>query len=268
MDWDDFAQPWLDAADELEIAHHPVQQALMDAARLAPGEHVLDVGCGTGPGLLAALRAVGPDGRVAGIDIAPPLLARAAERLYGTVELLHGDAGSYAYPVGQPFDVILSNFGMMFFDDTAAALAHLRRTVRPGGRLAATVWGRSDRNPWFALPRQCIDRLIPEVPRPDSTGPGPMRFGDPTPFVAALVQTGWRPHVKTLTLLLTPQGSPEAVAALHMKVTAGMMLRGLNMSEVTLAKVEADIAKASAEHLIGSKVHVPAEIHVITAVAA
>nr|WP_245243325.1 methyltransferase domain-containing protein [Pararhodobacter sp. SW119] len=94
MDWEDFARPWLDVADELEVAHRPVLTALMEAARLEPGEHVLDVGCGTGPVLQAALRAVGQGGRVTGIDIAPPLLARAAERLSGTVELSNGDAGS------------------------------------------------------------------------------------------------------------------------------------------------------------------------------
>lgn len=267
MDWDDFAQPWLDAAAELEAAHRPVLRALMEAAALKPGERVLDVGCGTGPGLLAALDAVGPDGRVTGIDIAPPLLANAAERLPDTVELLTGDAGSYAYPAVGQFDVVLSNFGIMFFEDTTAAFAHLRKAVRAGGRLAATVWGRPAANPWFALPRQIIDGLIPDVPRPDPAGPGPMRFGDPAPLLAALTATGWQPHVETRQLVLTPQGSPETVAALHMMVTAGMMLRGLDLAQETLAKVEADIAEESRRQLVGPDVHVPAEIHVVTAEA-
>jgi len=268
LDWDDFAKPWLDAAVELEIAHRPVLKALMAAARVRPGEHLLDVGCGTGPGLLAALHAVGPQGRVTGIDIAPPLLARAAERLPDTVELLQGDAARYPYSTERPFDVIVSNFGMMFFDDTVSALAHMRDVVRPGGRLAATVWGQPQANPWFALPRQSIDRLIRDVPTPDPADPGPLRFGDPTPFVTALEKTGWRPHVETLRMFLTPQGSPETVAALHIKVTAGMMLRGMDLSKETLAKLEADIAEASYAQLIGSDVRVPAEIHVITATAA
>ena len=264
MDWDDMAQPWLEAAPRLEIAHRPVLEALMAAAALTQEERVLDVGSGTGPSLLAAADAVGPKGRVVGIDVAPPLAARAAERVPEHVQLIIGDAGRHPYS-DAPFDVVLSNFGIMFFDDTAGAFAHLRGAVAPGARLVASAWGRSDRNPWFSVPRRIVDEVVPGLPRPDPAGPGPLRFGDPSPLVAALKTAGWRPRVDTIDLLLTPPGSARDVAWLHMKVTAGMMLRGVDASERQIAAIEEALIQACHAQQVDGAVRVPAEIHIVTA---
>jgi SAM-dependent methyltransferase len=268
MDWDDFARPWLDAAADLEVAHRPVLEALMAAAQLKSGESVLDIGCGTGPSLQAASKAVGPGGQIVGIDIAPPLIARAADLALENVELIVGNAGGYPYACGTKFDVVLSNFGIMFFEDTTGAFTHLRRAVRPGGRLAASVWGMPRNNPWFSIPRRIVDDLIPNVPRPDPAGPGPMRFGDPAPLVTALKASGWKPQVETSMLNLTPLGTPEDVAALHMKVTAGMMLRGMDIEDDLRTKVEKRLVEESRKQIRKGAVLVPAEIHIVTAEAA
>lgn len=268
MDWDDFARPWLDAAADLEIAHRAVLKALMAAAQLKSGESVLDVGCGTGPSLSTASKAVGPNGKIVGIDIAPPLIARAEDRALENVKLIVGNADSYPYASETKFDVILSNFGTMFFDDTTRAFTHLRHAVRPGGRLAASIWGIPKKNPWFSIPRRIVDDLIPDVPRADPAGPGPMRFGDPAPLVTALTASGWKPQVETLTLNLTPRGTAEDVAALHMKVTAGMMLQGIDIDDDLRAKVEKRLVEESRKQISEGAVLVPAEIHIVTAEAA
>lgn len=267
MDWDDFARPWLDAAPQLEAAHRPVLDALMLAAALKPGERILDVGCGTGPSLLAASKDIGAKGQIVGIDVAPPLLARAAERTSANVTYLTGDAGSYPYPPDMQFDVILSNFGTMFFEDTTAALTHMRSYVPEGGRFVASVWGSPQNNPWFSMPRQIVDGLIADVPRPDPAGPGPMRFGNPQVIASALMTAGWKPLVETLELNLTPPGTPEDVADLHMKMTAGMMLRGMEIDDVDLTKIRQKIASACQQQVLGKRVLVPAEIHIVTATA-
>ena len=264
MDWDDMAQPWLEAAPRLEIAHRPVLEALMSAAALSQEERVLDIGSGTGPSLLAAADAVGPKGRVIGIDVAPPLVARAAQRVPDHVKLVVGDAGRHPY-ADAPFDVVLSNFGIMFFDDTAAAFAHLRGAVSPGARLVASVWGRPDRNPWFSVPRRIVDESVPGLPRADPAGPGPLRFGDPSPLVAALETAGWKPSIDTIDLFLTPPGSAKDVAWLHMKVTAGMMLRGVDASEQQIAAIEEALIEACHAQEMDGAVLVPAEIHIVTA---
>ncbi|MEL6572954.1 MAG: methyltransferase domain-containing protein [Pseudomonadota bacterium] len=267
MDWDEMARPWLEAADDLELCLKPVQDALMAAAALQPGERVLDIGCGTGPGLLAAHAAVGPEGKVLGVDIAPPLVARAQERVPDTVEVVVGDAESH--PIADAgFDVVISNFGTMFFDDTEAAFLNLRQAVGGAGRLAATVWGPPYANPYFIKPREIVDSIVPDVPRPDPTGPGPMRFGDPVPLLGMTTAAGWAPEIKTVDLHLTPPGPPEQVAALHMKVTAGMMLRGVEVTDAQLAAVEAALVAMCADAAQNGVITFPAQIHVVTATAA
>lgn len=265
MDWDVFSRPWLEAAPSLEIAHRPVLEALVEAAQIQEGERVLDVGCGTGPSVLMASEAVGPEGRVVGIDIAPPLIKRASERVSGNVELIVGDAGSHSFADSGEFDLVLSNFGMMFFEDTIAACQNLRRCMGKGGRLAASVWGLPRHNPWFSTPRRVVDELIADVPRPDPTAPGPMRFANPASFVNALEVSGWLPKVETLELFLTPPGTPKDVASLHMKVTAGMMLQGMEVTHDLSEMVRDRIEQANHELQVDGRVRVPAEIHIVTA---
>jgi ubiquinone/menaquinone biosynthesis C-methylase UbiE len=113
-------------------------------ADLAPGQRVLDACCGTGASALPAAHAVGPDGRVIGLDLAEPALARgrakARERGLANVELRVGDVRRTGLESGS-FDAVVCVFGIFFLEDMTAGIAELWRLVRPGGRLAVTVWG-------------------------------------------------------------------------------------------------------------------------------
>ena len=266
MDWDEMARPWLAAAPDLEIALGPVLGALHEAAGLGPGEKVLDVGSGTGPSLLAAAQAVGPTGRVTGVDIAPPLLARAAERVPAHVDLITADAESHPFEPGA-YDVVQANFGVMFFADSTAAFANLRRAVRPGGRFAATVWGGPADNPWFSLPRRIVDETVSDVPRPDPSGPGPMRFAEVAELERLLTATGWAPSVQTRDLALTPPGPPSQVAQLLMTVNVGMMLKGIEATTPQLEAIETALTEALAAFDQTDQIAIPARIHVVTAQA-
>jgi SAM-dependent methyltransferase len=111
---------------------------LFRAAAIAPDDHVLDVGCGTGHvTLLAARRA--SHGHVVGIDLSAPMLERAradaAAQGITNVRFEQGDAQVHPFP-DSGFDVALSRGGVMFFDDPVAAFTNIRRGLRPGGRLA------------------------------------------------------------------------------------------------------------------------------------
>ncbi|HMN53472.1 MAG TPA: methyltransferase domain-containing protein, partial [Sphingopyxis sp.] len=84
------------------------------------------------------------------------------------------DAGTAALP-GQAFDLLFSRFGVMFFDDPAAAFAHMRGSLKPGGRLAFVCWRGGGGNDWVRPPRAAGASLLPPAPPP-----APERIGHPT----------------------------------------------------------------------------------------
>jgi SAM-dependent methyltransferase len=170
------AERWVRNGGHLVGQLAPVGDALIAAAGLAPGERVLDVGCGTGPTARMAAAAVGPGGAVTGLDIAPEMLAAArrepAVAGAAPIEWVEADATTWR-PEGFAADVVLSRFGVMFFPDPAAAFANLGRLTVPGGRLHAAVWAERTRSAIFELPLQvALERcrgwgLDPDVPPVD-----------------------------------------------------------------------------------------------------
>lgn len=130
------------------------------AARVAPGQAVLDVACGTGALSLAAAEIVGPDGRVAGLDANPEMLAVARGKPTdidwrdGVAEKLPFDDAS--------FDAVVSQFAFMFFDDRPLALREMMRVLKPTGRLAVAVCDAVERSPGYAAFAALLDRLFGE----------------------------------------------------------------------------------------------------------
>lgn len=114
-------------------------EQLIAFAGVAPGDRVLDVGCGTGS-LALTLAGRSEPAAVTGIDIAPPYIAYAAERTADPrVSFVTGDAMSMTFPTGA-FDRCYSLLALNFMSDPAAALAGMRRVTRPGGTVAVAVW--------------------------------------------------------------------------------------------------------------------------------
>ena len=127
----------------IEAGFAPFGRAMFDAARLRPGERVLDVGCGFGTTTIEAAECVAPSGRVLGVDISAAMLEPARQRVaaaaIGNIELLEADAQVHPFAAGA-FDAMISRFGLMFFEDPDAAFANLARALRPGGRLVFVCW--------------------------------------------------------------------------------------------------------------------------------
>ena len=133
---------------------------VLETLRLSPGERVLDVG--SGPGFLASAigDAVGPSGRVCGVDISEPLLAAAkAHCAYQPwVEFRHGDATALPFPDSH-FDVVVSTQVLEYVREVHAALMELYRVLRPGGRMIIldTDW---DSIVWHTTDRRRMNRIL------------------------------------------------------------------------------------------------------------
>lgn len=154
-------------------------QAAIEAAAPATGERVLDIGCGAGASSLALAARVGAGGQVLGVDISEPLIGRARALVQQDTPALFqvADASSAELPEGA-FDVLFSRFGVMFFDDPIAAFAHMRRALRPGGRVAFVCWRGAAENDWVRLPVGALKGIVPPSALPDPEAPGPFSFGD------------------------------------------------------------------------------------------
>lgn len=170
---------WVANQARLDAMASVFGQAAIEAAAPVTGERVLDVGCGAGASSLALAARVGPEGQVLGVDISEPLIGRArALAPQGTPALFQvADASSAELPEGA-FDILFSRFGVMFFDDPTAAFAHMRRALRPGGRVAFVCWRGAAENAWVRLPMGAIKGILPSSAPPDPEAPGPFSFGD------------------------------------------------------------------------------------------
>ena len=169
---------WVLHQQKLDRMLQPFGDAAIAAAAIAPGEHVLDIGCGAGATTFAIAEKTGPQGRTVGVDISPQLITRAQADAPADAEvsfLLADAATAELKPAG--FDLLFSRFGVMFFDDPVAAFAHMRGSLTQGGRLAFVCWRAPAENDWVSLPMKAIRDLVTPAPT-DPFAPGPFAFAD------------------------------------------------------------------------------------------
>jgi SAM-dependent methyltransferase len=150
----------------------PVARCMLDEARIVPGTRVLDVGSGNGDMALLAAEATGPSGLVLATDVSLAKMAGLAprideSRLHHTIRMLGTAAEELTLEAGS-FDVALARNCVMYFEDPGRALRNIRRALRPGGRLVASVYGPLVREPFHSIPIEAVERLQTlSAPLPD-----------------------------------------------------------------------------------------------------
>ncbi len=136
----------------------PFADAVADAARIDAASRVLDVACGTGALTAVAAERAGGAGSVTGLDCNDDMLA-VARRKALAVQWIAGRAEALPFADGG-FDAVVSQFGMMFFEDRPQALREMRRVLRPGGRLAVAVCDAVEHSPGYAALTDLLRRLF------------------------------------------------------------------------------------------------------------
>jgi SAM-dependent methyltransferase len=189
--WDAVSEGWLRWHEVFERGAAPVSAELLRAGGVGPGQSVLDVGTGLGEPALAAARAVGPEGRVVGVDVSPAMIAAARERGARTpaAEFVVGDVETAGLPAAG-FDVVLSRWGLMFAADRVAMLRVLAGLLRPGGVLAAATWAAPPAVPLISLAFRVIAGRL-ALPPPPPGQPGPFTMADPVQVAGELAEAGF-----------------------------------------------------------------------------
>jgi SAM-dependent methyltransferase len=264
--WNETVGPaWVAMQDGLDAQLRPLGELAMAALSPREGERLIDVGCGCGDTTLALARRVGPGGAVTGADISEPMLAVARSRAEAAhisqARFIKADAQVHAF---EPADGVFSRFGVMFFEGPAAALANLRRALKPGGRLAFVCWRTLAENPWMRVPGAAVAPLLPAPAQPpDPFAPGPFAFGDHDRLHGLLKAGGFA------DIAIQPHDAPirwpdlDTAARLAMRVgPAGTAAREHpDLSD----RIEAAVREALAPHAGADGVSLPSATWIVRA---
>lgn len=241
-----------------------LQRVLLEHAALQPGEQVLDLAAGPGVLARAAARQVLPDGWVLASDIAEVMLAEGQRRARaeGLPDLLAAACDAEHLSFGDArFDVVLIGLGLFILPDPARALSEIHRVLRPGGRIALSVWGPRDRVPLISRAQDCIARVLPapKIPRPSV-----YRLGEDGLLTSLLQEAGFRdvqlqPHTFTCRF-----DTPEAYWQAFLDLAGGAAESLSRLPEDTRQLLREAVASDLANHR-SPQGDYPVEGHVLIA---
>jgi SAM-dependent methyltransferase len=184
---------WVEAQELLDQMFKPFEDLLVEAVSAGSGGRVLDVGCGTGSTTLAVARLLGAKGRCIGIDISDPMIAAArarAERESTPASFIRANAQLHAFEPAS-FDMIISRFGVMFFDDPVRAFANLRSAARHDAEFRFVAWRSAAENPFMTTAERATAPLLPNLPARRPEAPGQFAFADRRRVSSILEESGW-----------------------------------------------------------------------------
>ncbi len=245
----------------------PVDEPLIHALRLDRPCRIADIGCGGGGTTLELLRH-GPAGSVVhGFDISPDLIESARAR-----STAHGSALSFSLAdvertsaPDEPYDRLVSRFGIMFFEDPPTAFSKLVRWLAPGGRFAFAVWGSPVENPWMTSIREAVAEVV-DVPPPEPEAPGPFRYADGDKLITLLDGAGLEGlEVSDWRGALPVGGGLPAMEAAHFALAAssiGSLLA--NAGGEALDAARQSLAARFLRHQKGGAVRMDACVHIFT----
>jgi ubiquinone/menaquinone biosynthesis C-methylase UbiE len=183
---------FVDQADRYDRQLEPFTRALLQ--RVQPEAHrlVLDVGCGSGASTLGAATM---SERVVGVDLSEPLVELARRRaraaMIDNATFVIADAQTHQF-APESFDLLISQFGVMFFDDVVGAFTNVRRALRVGGQAAFVTWQGLQANEWLMLIADAVGRRV-DLPAFGglSRGPGMFALARPDEITTLLAAAGF-----------------------------------------------------------------------------
>jgi ubiquinone/menaquinone biosynthesis C-methylase UbiE len=261
-------QHWVHRQEMQEGVLGSVTEILVARSNVKSGERVLDVGCGCGATTFAFAGKVGSSGRVLGVDISAPMLARAREITppQAPVDFVLADATVHAFAPAS-FDLMVSRFGVMFFADPAVSFANIRKALRPASRMVFACWRTPRDNPWLMVPLQAAYQHVPKMPQLGPEDPGPFAFADEERVRRILTEAGFSSiALERSDLSMDVAGGRGLDAAVTTALEIGPASRALDgQPPDKVAAATASIREALAKFVKGDSVPLGGSIWVVTA---
>jgi SAM-dependent methyltransferase len=268
--WNTVGGPrWVGLGGLVERRNLAFNDLMLERSAVAPGESVLEIGCGTGATTVPLAEAVGPRGRVVGIDISEPMLAGARQRLadsgLGNIALVQADAQVHRFEAGR-FDLIASRFGVLFFADPVAAFSNLLPAARPGGRLCFVCWGPMEQNRHWMIPYEvALRHLGPPASTPPHV-PGPLAFGDRDYVRGILEKAGFAEVVIDRETPDISGSTPEEEAEYACVMgPPARLIEEKKPDQAVRATIRQEMAEAFAAYARGGPMLLPSTVFLVTA---
>lgn len=259
---------WIEHEHALDTAMAGMLDKMLDTADIASTDRIIDIGCGTGASTLEAARRA-KDGKVLGVDISDPLLARAASRAKAVgaqnASFLLADAQTHDFSA-QPFDLLVSRLGMSFFSDTVAALNNLSNALNDHGKMVFVCWASVEKNPWFDIPKKAAEERLGAQPKGNPNAPGPTAFQDCDRVVDLMARAGVSNiEARPVDIVLTPPGGVGGAARAASKVgPAARIMKAYSGTEADEAAIESAVMVAFEKFFGGDTVRVPAVVNLFS----
>jgi SAM-dependent methyltransferase len=260
---------WAEQQEAMDRTLASFHNAVVAFAAAKSGEHVVDIGCGSGTTAFALADAVGPTGQVTGVDISKPMLELARRRaaaMNKTVAFIEADAS--VFPFSTTVDLVFSRFGVIFFDQPAKAFENIHRALKPTGRLAFVCWRTVKENAWVSVPMAAARPLLPApAAPPDPLAPGPFAFAESDRIKLILTEAGFR-HVRVEPVDSVMHMGATAESATAQLLDVGPLSRAVaDVDAATRSKVEMAVREALKPYAGKDGVALPAACWLVGALA-
>jgi ubiquinone/menaquinone biosynthesis C-methylase UbiE len=268
-DWNDFgranaARQWRKQSATMGA---DVTGAIVEAAQIEPGMHILDVACGTGEPSISLATELSGTGEVIGTDIVSEPLKVAQERAAGhkltNVRFQFADVHELPF-ADNTFDRVTSRFGVMFFADLPRAANEMRRVLKPNGRLVLLAWGPMDQ-PYFRTMVATLLRTIPDAELPES-GKQVFAFGQTGRLTQTLTMAGFKTvDEKLRTVPWTWPGTPGEVWAYFQEVAVPFMPLLKSIPQERRGEVDEAVLHAISPYYDGREIKFTATANITSA---
>lgn len=265
--WSESAPYWEKYRTVIRKMFAPVTQALIEDARIARGNSVLDVATGTGEPALSIANLVGPEGKVVGTDAVPEMVEAArresSRRKLQNASFEVASSDSLPFPANT-FDAAVSRFGVMFFPSPVDCVRDVLRVLKPGARIAMAVWHFAERNPFDYTVSQVVERYV-ESTAPTQCSPDMFRFAKPGELLAVLLRAGATvTSERLLQFSIRASMSVEDFWTLRSEMSEKLRTRLAPLSKPQIAKLKREVIEALSVYSSERGMSFPAEVLIVS----